>query len=297
MRFIHRGGTLPYPLIIQIFGFAVALHVGTRWMWLTAFSVAIPVNLWGWLAALHYRRAVLDTPTSRVGSAAQGFVELQGTARPVDGQDILSPVTQLPCLWYRYVVEQRRRDTWEVIDSDESIAAFELDDGSGVCLIDPAGAQIESSHKELRTLGDQRQTEWVLLKGDTLNAIGEFCSVRGEDQVLDTHADEGALLADWKSDQTSLKQRFDLDGDGEISQREWMLARLAARREVSRRHAEILASPARNQLCRPADRRPFLISNLSRQHMGRNYTLWAGLYIALLLVMLGGIGWALQLSR
>jgi len=31
--------------------------------------------------------------------------------------------------------------------------------------------------------------------------------------------------------------------------------------------------------------------------MGRNYTLWAGLYIALLLAMLGGIGWAMQLSR
>ncbi|NIO43193.1 MAG: hypothetical protein GTO41_25390, partial [Burkholderiales bacterium] len=47
------------------------------------------------------------------------------------------------------------------------------------------------------------------------------------------------LLAEWKRDKDDLIERFDLDGDGEINEQEWMLARQQARRDVKKEHKHI----------------------------------------------------------
>lgn len=57
-----------------------------------------------------YRRVrmIEDTPTSKIRSAAQGYVELQGEAESLPGPATVAPLSQLHCLWYRYRVEARR---------------------------------------------------------------------------------------------------------------------------------------------------------------------------------------------
>ena len=42
------------------------------------------------------------------------------------------------------------------------------------------------------------------------------------------------LLRQWKSDQATLKERFDLNEDSKIDEKEWRLARSQARREAMR---------------------------------------------------------------
>src|SRR5690606_16652826 len=99
------------------------------------------------LMARQLRRARLieDTPTSRIRSAPQGYVELTGFAREVAAADtpLRGPLTGKPCVWFRYRIEryQRgKRSGWHPVESGASAQWFELDDGSGRCWIDPAGA-------------------------------------------------------------------------------------------------------------------------------------------------------------
>ncbi len=107
--------------------------------WSVCLGLMALLSLWAWSGALKRRRAIADTPTSRIASAAQGYVELQGNGRPMAGLPLVSPLSGGRCLWYRNTTEQKDSENqWKVINRDESEASFVLDDGSGLCAVDPA---------------------------------------------------------------------------------------------------------------------------------------------------------------
>lgn len=284
-----RGRFFSFLFFVQAALVGLAFHVAMPTAWKAILLVLAAINLVGWLAALRIARAINDTPTSRVASAAQGYVELHGHAQPHQGQQLMTPFSQLPCLWYRFHTERRNGDKWEHVESGESLAPFDLVDASRRCTLEPAGAHIQTTHKETRNDGEWRHTEEVLLKDDRLYALGTFRSMSADDLVLDARREEGELLAEWKADKEELHRRFDLDGDGDISPKEWMLARLAARREIAKQHAELRAQATRHYLSKPNDRRPFLISNLSPDTLGMRYAWLARLFLVLMLGGLGGL--------
>ncbi len=284
-------GRRDWPFVLQAIPLGIPLLTHLPAIWPYAFAIAAAVNLWAWLAALRRHNRILDTPTSRIASAAQGYVELIGQGRPLDGMQLLTPHTQLPCLWYRYRVLRRENNQWRQVDSAESTAAFGLDDGSGVCELDPVGADILTTHSETRTEGNTRYIEQVLLKGDRLYALGEFTSHSAQ---LDRRRDVGDLLGDWKKDPATLHERFDLDQNQQIDPREWQLARLAAEREISRRHEALRHQPPRHRLSKPAHNQPYLISNREQNHLDRRYGWLALLHLVLLIAMLAGLGLALD---
>jgi hypothetical protein len=291
-RFRHAQ-TLPIFLQALLLGGAFSAH--SRPVWLSVFAAVALINLWAWINALTWRRAIVDTPTSRVTSAAQGFVELTGTGQPLADTHLLTPFTQLPCLWYRYTIERREDGDWKQVEQGESDLPFNLVDDSGRCEIDPAGAQILTRHEETRTQGDERQTEYLLLTGDPLYALGDFVSFNGSQAALNTRLDVGDLLAEWKTNPTDLQHRFDLDHNGRIDEQEWNLARQAAEQEVARRHQEIRNQPTQHRLQKPGSRKPYLIANHSPEKLGRRYALFSALFLALMLASLFGIAWALRL--
>jgi hypothetical protein len=289
-----RRDLLIYLLLAQTGLAYLAFELEDPQVWRFGLLIAAGINLVGWLHALRIARAIADTPTSRVASAAQGYVELRGTAQPYLGRQVFTPHTQLPCLWYRYTVERRDGNKWRHMDSGESAEPFYLADASGRCALDPAGAHIETTHMEVRTEGEQRHTEYVLLKGDVLYALGLFVSDRPEDRVLDARVDEGDLLAEWKENQAELHRRFDLDGDGAISPQEWLLARQAARREISLRHLAIRAEASRHGMGDPEDGRPYLISNLPPDGLGERYRWMSRVFAVLMLGSLTGLTYVLK---
>lgn len=99
---IKPGRISYYILLSQALALLWASLFGQRSGWLLALGAIGLLGTWGWLSSLRRARAILDTPTSRIGSAAQGIVELVGKGRPLPGAPLLSPMTHLPCLWYRY---------------------------------------------------------------------------------------------------------------------------------------------------------------------------------------------------
>jgi hypothetical protein len=237
--------------------------------------------------------AIGGTPTSRIASAAQGYVELVGRARAHPGGPLLSRFALLPCIWYQYSVEQRQGDgKWHKIESGRSDDSFLLDDGSGVCLVDPENAEVLPRRTEVSTKGsDYRYTEALILPNERVYAIGEFSTIGGEVADLDLERDVGELLAAWKKNKPALLAKYDLDKDGQISEQEWMLARAQARREVRKTHNEIRTQPGTHMLHQPPDGRLFLISNMDPDKLQRRYTLWAWLHLVVAIAAVIGTAW------
>jgi hypothetical protein len=151
-----------------------------------------------------------------------------------------------------------------------------LRDDSGDCLIDPERAEIVTRHRDSWTEGDYRYTEWKFIRDDLLYAIGEF-RTRSAGTEFDARAELNELLAEWKRDKPALHGRFDLDNNGELDMKEWMLARQAAKREVARKKLEAHAQP-----------------DLTPEKLSRRYLFWSWAHLAIFFSALGGISWMLS---
>lgn len=284
-QLITSGG----QLLLLFAGF----HSNSRIVWLWCLSIMAILSLFAWYSVLRRQRLITGTPTSRIASAAQGYVELIGTGEH-GTTPFFAKYSHLPCLWYRYKVEVRDRENkWRTESTGESDAAFIIDDGTGRCVIDPQGAEIICKHKDTWSVADYRYTEWLILANDEVYALGEFKTVGGSTSTL-THNDlVREVLTEWKSDNENLLKRFDLDNNGMLDMDEWMLARQAAKREANKRLAEVRAEPDTNFLLRPQDGRLFLVSNYSPEELAGKYVLWTWLHLAILLGALGGLAWML----
>ena len=121
----------------QLFVIIIAAQFESATGWRIAMVLVALLSLLSWVLAMRHVRAVADTPTSKVASAAQGYVELIGIGRPFDGPPVLAKLSMSPCLWFRYLVERRSDNKWKTESKGESDASFLLDDGSAICVVDP----------------------------------------------------------------------------------------------------------------------------------------------------------------
>lgn len=278
----------------QLLLLLIGLKLESRQGWLICLSVMAAISILAWLSALNRLRTIRDTPTSKIASAAQGYVELSGRGHPF-GDPLLGKLSLLPCLWYRYRIEQRESgNKWKTMDAGESDDTFILRDDTGECVIDPEQAEILTLHHDQWHDGDYRYTEWKLIEHDSLYVIGQFRTQGGSSVEFDTHAELNALLAEWKQDMPALLKRFDLDNDGTLNAQEWMLARSAANREVARMMREAQAQPDINIVGRPRDGKLFMVSNLGQDKLARRYLLWSWAHLLIFFGALGGAGWVLQ---
>ncbi|MDP2057122.1 MAG: hypothetical protein Q8K35_05110, partial [Thiobacillus sp.] len=147
-------------LFILLLGFQLQSRIG----WQISFVLAGLTSFWAWYANLRRYRTVADTPTSRIASAPQGYIELFGRGRQPPGVGLVCPISGLSCLWYRYRVERKNGDRWEYVESGVSHDTFGVDDDSGSVLVDPDGAEILTSRKQVSNAGGYRKSEWTLIE-------------------------------------------------------------------------------------------------------------------------------------
>jgi E3 Ubiquitin ligase len=285
------------------------------WFWLLNLGVAVTAGAWFAFRWLHAARLVEDTPTSRLRSAAQGYVEIEGRARPLAAEHAFAPLTRRDCVWWRYRIQHRsdsgsdrRREQWRMVASGRSETPFVIDDGE--CIVQPSGATVLPSESTTwygatpwptaapgqiaaLTGRDYRYYEERIHVHELVYALGGFRSVSGTD-VGGTDDAVRSLLGEWKQDQEELKQRFDRDADGTVSLAEWEQARAAARASVELSRAERPAETARHVLARPNDGQLFLLAtfrgaDLARRLRRRAWFAFAGFGAAVY-----ALGWLLQ---
>jgi hypothetical protein len=273
----------------------VGARIGTPGSWAFSLVVIAAISLFAWSANFRRSRAVADTPTSKVASAPQGYVELFGRAKVHSGTTTTSPVSHRRCVWYRYSIEEQRGNKWHPVDSGMSSDTFLLDDGTGQVVIDPDCAEILSRDRRRWRDGNLRYTEWLLTPGGELYALGELRTEGGSASALDTTRDLNALLSEWKANKPELLKRFDLDGNGQIDLKEWDLARRAALREVQKSHLQTRAEPGVNILRKPRDGRLFLLADLDPNRLARRYGLWT--WIQLAIAIAAGAGLVVLMTR
>lgn len=265
--------------------------------WMVLSAAGVPFFFWLGLRRLKVARIITDTPTSRVRSAAQGYVEISGVARMFEGKSNLAPLTRLPSVWWYYCIEEDQRSNdndrkgWHTIKSGTSDDNFLVHDDSGHCVVDPDGAEVFPTTRKVwygsqdwpaPELGTSnplagvfhryRYTEHRIPHEYEVNVMGEF---RTLSSVADDSLEEAAadLLRKWKTDQPELLRRFDANHDGVISATEWKQARMKAREYVLRELADTPPQPALNLLTKPQDDRPFLIAGVDLNRVARK-TRW-----------------------
>src|SRR4030067_2822595 len=97
------------PLAQGFAGLASNIHqsdpavVGIAVAVLTAGSAFCSWRTWRHVSHV---RLIEDTPTAKIRSAPQGYVELEGLGKLMDGPPIIARLTGLPCVWDRYTIEE-----------------------------------------------------------------------------------------------------------------------------------------------------------------------------------------------
>jgi len=229
-------------------------------------------------------RMIEDVPTSKIRSASQGYVELNGTAQTMDGPLVISPLTGKTCVWYRYKIEEKVKhydskgnahSYWKTVKHETSEELFLLEDETGRCVIDPDDADVISHNKRTwykRTvIPPRRYTEELIVDNEPLYAIGLFNTVANVSHQQHKE-DVSHLLRQWKTDPNQLLHRFDSNRDGQLSQGEWEQARLAAIRQIKREHGHkerleqlniLKTSPYKNQ--------GFILSTIPEHKLIKHY--------------------------
>jgi len=227
------------------------------WVLITAAAIAMAVAFYSWLQSFGLKRAVLDVPTSKVRSAAQGYVELHGTIEPFGNRTLVGPLTQAPCVWYVYGVTEGRGKKETNIDGKTEGVPFLLRDETGTCLIDPGDACVVCDLVAQRRSGSRGYVEWSIRPGDSVYAIGLFRSSSVEQQTVVEEAP--AQLRAWLRDPKAFFARFDTNRDGKMSRAELDAASEAARLETIERYT---AQGGSHRLARPDDNRPYVVATL-----------------------------------
>lgn len=284
------------------------------WIWTIILLIS---SIAGFFLAFKYtnsKRIIEDTPTSKIRSAAQGYLELIGHGHLMEGQPIVSPLTGSTCTWYNFKVEEHRQSgknsNWVTIRKGISDELFLIKDETGQCIIDPEGANVTVRDKNVWhgstanpspglfsapkksgffsgiTVGKKyRYTEKLLHPGESLYAIGLYKTVGGAGASFDVNEDVRELIREWKTDSESLMKTFDTNGDGEIDLNEWQRVRDEAFKQVMKKHSHDKTLPPVHLMNKTNDkRRPFILSALEEDDLTRRLHLYSILAITAFII-------------
>jgi len=129
---------------------------------------------------------------------------------------IVAPLSGRACTYYKIVVEARDGLSWKRVAYEARGQSFELDDGTGIALVDPGDAQVEVDYDhqyELRP--DARHTQPIAELARRFKLPDEVLILReGVLQVGEVVAAHGRLLLETDPDPSRGRSRIRVVGAG-----------------------------------------------------------------------------------
>ena len=207
-------------------------------------------------------RLIVDTPTSKLSSGAQGYVELQGIAALLEGE-YMRGLPELPVtLWLPGYIE------------DEP---FVLTDEQGCCVVNPQSI-------ELVVRPADNHWWWLpaIYPGQVLYALGELRTYGGENLTVNYRQRLLEVLADWKRRPFLLLQQFDTNRNGKLDPDEWSVVQDAAARWVEDDIEEHKATRQTHWLDVDKAGQWCMVTNIPPESLAKRYYGFAWLH---------GLGW------
>ena len=267
-----------------------------------AFFCLSALLVWAGFYFIQLKRHIENTPTSKIRSIAMGMVEVKG--RALRQYALISPMSHVPCVFYRLTKYRREKNQWQVTSTSSSNSVpFLLEDDTGRIEINPAGCRVSAGTKQEGMPGqvglshrfddgDEKWVEEIIVEGTLLYVLG-FASVKKE---------QGPSLAERKVEALrELKrnpqdiQQFDRDGDGRISEDEWDQARAAVEEKVL--HDELQKKQQRKKqeehvVIGKMKGRPLVIAEThSEQHLTNRYGIYG---IGAFVLACAALGWGIN---
>ncbi len=208
----------------------------------------------------HRLRYIADTATSKIASAAQGYIELKGLGEMMEGASIESPFSKKRCLWFNCKIEKKQRSGlqtyWEEDSQIVSENLFYLEDETGLCIVDPEGAfvipsskikwygshlgdQYSSGKSGWLTTGKYRFTEKLVFVADALYVMGSFESKRKTINPQLQKEQVESLIKEWKTNPRRYLKKFDIDKNNKIDKKEWVRIREYAQQQVRKKNQQL----------------------------------------------------------
>ncbi len=231
------------------------------------------------------QRGVADTPTSRIASAAQGYVEVFGEAFRLQGIRELFAQNGVPCLWYRRLGGMETEAA-----SDGTQGPFGVRDETGYAIVLPYHAYVEAVRRHTLNDGEGRvYVEDRIYAGDKLYILGEFTS---SEPSFDLEKAVANKLLQWREDPHALLAQFDTNRDGHIdTQEDWKMRVQALHTAQADGEAAIAQYRAVNLIKSPEDGRAFIISTRPRASFNRRLRAWELLGLAAFIAGIFGAGY------
>jgi len=208
-------------------------------------------------------RSVEDTPTSRIASAAQGYVEVCGEAFKLEMVRELFAHNGIACLWYRNAGEDIL-----AASGAGTQQPFGIRDETGYAVVLPYHAFVEPVHRHTWRDDDGRaHAEDRIYTGDRLYILGEFTS---SEPGYDLEKAVANQLLQWREDPRALLARFDTNHDGRLdAQEDWNMRVHALNGARAEQDAAAAQYRAVNLIKSPEDGRAFIISTRPRRSLSR----------------------------
>ena len=241
-------------------------------------------------------RFLSSIPKAKIRSAPQGYAEFTGKAQPNIGIPMYAPGTSTKCVWYEAEYLEPVGSEYKNV-TKRSTASFLLDDGTGVCRIDPFLIKIEtrsSINNLIRKFFPRSgllSVRWIAV-GEEVHAYGQFETLYSDyaSQKKDMVREKVTRL---KKDRSMLMD-YDTNQDGAIDSAEWGDAlddiNTTVDKHILDDQKKRRDSPQIHALREPENKSyPFLVSTRNEMALIKRYRYYAIGFVIIFVIALIGI--------
>lgn len=149
---------------------------------------------------LRLRRTLRRAPRWSLAALPEDtFGRVTGTAHPLDGEQLIAPLTGRPCVYFIAIVEQlgaRRRDPtrWTRLALERKSLAFVIEDGGHRAIVDPKQARVTINFDHVRNADHLPQP---VRQPETPRAAGTSTLMTERERQAQFLAEHHLINRDW----------------------------------------------------------------------------------------------------
>lgn len=222
-------------------------------------------------------RTIQNTPTVKLDSAPQGFVEIIGQVIESPAGLQVCPASNTRCAWWHYykdeLIHQDRKgnEDWQRVVEASSYHPIYVDDGTATCHIAPIEATMyitrTSKREETKQGKHYRYYEQFIFPAEKIYLLGSLETRNLSEQPKSAED----IILEWQLDPPEFYNRFDQNKDCQLGCDEWQAIKSAVQLAATTSQLQTIE----HRIVKPLGKWPFIISTESETQLIRTVKLQA----------------------